>query len=465
MNKQIRTVSIVFAALFLLLVLNLSYIVMVQGPDLRANPANTRAVEEELSIQRGTITSSDGVLLAESRPTATRFKRAYPKGELAAHVIGYSSDKYQKAGLEQSYNSILLGKEDISFIDQLINKFKKSEGKGNNLVLTLDSKIQEIAERDLKGKKGAVVALDPKTGAVIAMASSPTYDPGTIDDSWKAISADPNAPLVNRATQGKYPPGSSFKVITSAAAIQEKLFDPSSQFTDEGTLEVQTTKIRNYYGKTFGEVTFREALELSVNTVFAQIGLKLGAQRLVDYTDKFGFNETIEFDIPLAESSTKNAATMDDVDVAWTAIGQAKTIATPMEMALAVSTIANNGVLMKPYLVKEIRDPSGQIIKQIDTRQIREVVSSSTAQTVNDMMVGVVENGTGTVVQIPGYKVAGKTGTAETGAEGVTHGWFVAFAPADNPQIAIAVIVEQGGTGGESAGPIVHDILEQAIVK
>lgn len=465
MNKQIQTVSIVFAGLFLLLIANLSYLVMVQGPSLRANPANTRSVEEELSIQRGSITSSDGVLLAESRPTATRFERVYPKGRLAAHVLGYWSEKYQKAGIEQSYNSILLGREDVSFLDQLINKFKKPEGKGNNLVLTIDSRIQAIAEQDLEGRKGAAVAIDPKSGAVLAMASSPTYDPGSIDDSWKTISADPNAPLVNRATQGKYPPGSSFKIITSSAALQEKLFDPSSPFTDEGTLEVQTTQVRNYDGKTFGDVTFREALELSINTVFAQIGLKLGAQRLVDYADAFGFNQTIDFDIPLAESSTKKAAMMDDVDVAWTAIGQARTVATPMEMALAASAIANNGTMMKPYLVKEIRDPTGQIIKQADNHQIREVISAITAQTVNDMMVGVVENGTGAVVQIPGVRVAGKTGTAETGVGAETHGWFVAFAPADNPQIAIAVIVEQGGTGGSSAGPIVHDMLEQALRK
>lgn len=464
MNGEIRRVTTIFIVLFVILVLNLTYLKVVAGPAIASDPANTRAVEEELTIARGKMRTSDGVLLAESTRTNGCYRRSYPQGDLAAHLIGYASFKYQKSGLEESYNDYLLGKESgAPFVEELIEQFKKPQRRGNDLTLTIDSRLQRAAQGALEGKKGAVVVLDPKTGAVLAMASSPTFTPQRIDTDWKTIKEDENAPLLNRATQSIYPPGSSFKIITSAAALDEQLFTPDSRFTDAGPLEVMGTKVQNYGGTTWGEVTFRQALEHSINTVFAQIGLKLGAARLVEYAERFGFLTDVPFDLTVKQSHIQKARAMDDVAVAWSAIGQAEVAATPLEMALATATIANGGAMMKPFLVKEVKSPTGGVLKQLGNEQFRQVISGQTARTLTDMMVGVVENGTGGVVQTSGVRVAAKTGTAETGVAGVTHGWFVCFAPADDPQIAIAVVVEQGGTGAESAGPIAKTLLDTAI--
>lgn len=467
MNHQIKVVTNIFLALFVILILNLTYLAVIAGPSLAHNPANKRAVHEELTIERGKILTSDGVVLAESTKTDSVYKRTYPAGDLAAHVVGYSSPKYGKSGLEQEYNRYLLGKESTSFIEDLIRKFTKPSGKGNSLILTIDSRLQRVAVQSLKGKKGAVVALDPKTGAVLAIASNPSFDPNFIEQDWQAIQMDKDAPLFNRAIQrevgGGYPPGSSFKIITTAAALEEGVFEPSSTFLDTGEYKVLGTTVKNYGGKVFGEVTLRRALEMSINTVFAQVGLKLGAQKLVDYAERFGLNEKIPFDLPVDQSVIQSAQSMDNVDVAWSAIGQARVAVTPLVMALATATIANDGTMMKPFLVKEIVSPEGEILRQYGNESLRKVVSSNTAGTMRDMMVGVVDNGTGAVAQIPGYAVAAKTGTAELGIPGVTHAWFVSFAPADDPQIAVAVIIERGGTGGEAAGPIARDIMEAAL--
>jgi penicillin-binding protein A len=465
MNRQIRIVSIIFIAMFGLLVLNVSYLVLFQGKDLANGTGNTRAIEAELNIRRGKMTSADGVVMAESRKTGNRYVRVYPQGTMASQVIGYSSARYHKYGLEESYDDYLLGREPGTFVEDLVKKFKRPENRGDDLELTLDTTLQSIAEEALAGKKGAVVAIEPTTGAVLAMASSPGFDPNRIDKDWGAISSDPDAPLVNRAAEGAYAPGSTFKIITSAAALEEGLYRPNDTFNDTGALEVLGTTVKNLDGKVYGTITFKKALEFSVNTVFAQIGLKLGAGRLYQYASKFGFNDEMPFDLPVKTSRLKRANAMDEVDVAWSAIGQSKTVTNPFEMALATSAIANDGVLMKPYLVKQIKDANGQIVKQTGPEQMEQSISSATAKTLTDMMVGVTDEGFGGVVAIPGIRIASKTGTAETGIPGETHGWFVAFAPADNPQIAIAVIVEKGGTGGGSAGPIVKSLLERALIK
>lgn len=463
MNKQIRVITLVFIGLFVLLVLNISYIVVFQGKSLASDPGNTRAAEAERSTKRGQITSADGVVLATSQPTGGHYKRVYPQGALAAQLIGYSSYRYHTSGLEKSYDDYLLGTNSSGFLEDLVRKFQQPDKTGGSLKLTLDTQLQTIAEQGLAGRKGAVVALDPKTGAVLAMASSPSFDLNTVDKSWATISADPNAPLVNRATEGAYAPGSSFKIVTAAAALEEGIYRPSDTFDDTGSFEVMGTTIKNLNDRVFGRVTFKEALEFSVNAVFAQIGLKLGANRLFQYASKFGFNTDISFDVPVRTSRIKRPSAMDDVDVAWTAIGQAKTVTNPFEMALATAAIANDGVSMNPYVVSEIRDAKGTVIRQASSSQREQAVSAQTATTLTDMMVGVTQEGFGDVVNIPGIKVASKTGTAETGIPGQTHGWFVAFAPADNPQIAIAVIVENGGTGSGSAGPIVRTLLDKAL--
>ncbi|MFA5866827.1 MAG: penicillin-binding transpeptidase domain-containing protein [Actinomycetota bacterium] len=461
MNRQIRIVSAFIVGLFIVLTINIAHIVLVQGPELATHQGNTRAVEAEAGIRRGRIVSADGQVLADSRLVKGHYERFYPLGGLAAQTIGYSSTRYNKSGLEKTYNDYLLGKEQVGFIEDLVRKFKRPDKRGNAVTLTIDSRLQKVAEQGLAGKKGAAVAIDPKTGAILAIASSPDFDPNLIDKDWKAISSNPDAPLVNRATEGAYPPGSTFKIITSAAALEEGLYKPDDLLNGNDSFKVMGTTVRNLDGKSYGEITFTDALKFSVNTVFAQIGLKLGANRLFQYASLFGFNEDMPFDVPVKRSRVKRASAMDDVDVAWTAIGQAKTVATAFEMAMATGVIANEGVMMQPHLVSEITDPNGQVVRHTAPEQIDQVIKPGTAATMTDMMVAVTEEGYGEIVKIPGVRVASKTGTAETGVEGETHGWFVAFAPADSSGIAVAVIVEKGGTGGGSAGPIAKALLEQ----
>lgn len=461
MNQKIRIVTAVIIGLFVILTINIAIIVLVQGPELATHQGNTRALEAEASIKRGQILTADGKVLADSKLVKGRYERFYPLGSLAAQTVGYSSSRYNKSGLEKTYNEYLLGKEQAGFIEDLIRKFKRPDKRGNAVTITIDSRLQAVAEQGLAGKKGAAVAIDPQTGAVLAMASSPGFDPNLIDKDWQVISSNPDAPMVNRATEGTYPPGSTFKIITSAAALEEGLYGPYDMLNGNDSFKVMGTTVRNLDGKSYGEITFTDALKYSVNVVFAQIGLKLGASRLFQYASLFGFNEDISFDVPVKRSRVKRAGAMDEVDVAWTAIGQAKTVATAFEMALVTGAIANEGIRMQPYLVSEITDPSGQVIRHTAPEQIDQVIKPATASTLTNMMVAVTDEGYGEVAKIPGVRVASKTGTAETGIQGETHGWFVAFAPADNSGIAVAVIVEKGGTGGGSAGPIVRALMEE----
>jgi peptidoglycan glycosyltransferase len=461
MNRQIRVISAVIIGLFVVLTVNIAYIVLAQGQELSTHQGNTRALEAEAVIKRGQIVTADGKVLADSQLVKGRYKRVYPLGSLASQTVGYSSARYNKSGLEKSYNEYLLGKEKVTFIEDLARKFKRPDKRGNTVTITLDSRLQAVAEQGLAGKKGAAVAIDPQTGAVLAIASSPGFDPNLIEKDWREISSNPDAPLVNRATEGAYPPGSTFKIITSAAALEEGLYGPYDMLDGNDSFEVMGTSVRNLDGKSWGEISFTDALKYSVNTVFAQIGLKLGAERLFQYASLFGFNEDVSFDIPVKRSRVKRAIAMDEVDLAWTAIGQAKTVATAFEMALATGTIANEGIMMQPYLVSDITDPNGQVLLRRTPDPIAQVIKPATAKTLTNMMVAVTDEGYGEVARIPGVRVATKTGTAETGIKGETHGWFVAFAPADNSGIAIAVIVEKGGTGGGSAGPIAKAMMEE----
>lgn len=461
MNQQIRIVGAIIVGLFIILTGNIAYIVLAQGPELASHQSNTRAIEAEAGIKRGQILTADGKILADSKLINGRYERIYPLGAMASQTIGYTSYRYNRSGIEKTYNEYLLGQERASFIDDLIRKFKRPDNRGNTIQLTIDTRLQTIAEQGLAGKKGAAVALDPQTGAILAIASSPGFDPNLIDKNWQAISSDPDSPLVNRATEGAYPPGSTFKIVTSAAALEEGLYSPYDKINGNDGFEVMGTTVRNLNGTSYGDITFTEALEFSVNTVFAQIGLKLGANRLFQYASRFGFNEDISFDVPVKRSRVKRAGAMDQVDVAWTAIGQAKTVATAFEMAMTTGAIANEGLMMQPYLVADIIDPNKEVIKHTVPEQINQAIKADTAAALTNMMVGVTNEGYGDVVQIPEVRVASKTGTAETGIAGETHGWFVAFAPADNAGIAVAVVVEKGGTGGGSAGPIVKALLDE----
>lgn len=473
MNRQIKVLLSVFIILMVAIVANLSWVQIFGATSIQNNGANKRRLVEQYAIQRGDILSADNQTVARSVDTGTEYKyqREYPLGSLFAGVTGYDSWKYGRTGLEQKYNDDLLGSGSKLTLRSLGNKLLGNSKKGNSVVMTADSRIQEQAAKALGGRKGAVVAMDPKTGKVLAMVTSPTYDPNAAvpgkannnQAQWDAYNADPNQPLFNRATSGLFPPGSAFKVVTGAAALDQGIVNPNTPYVCNGKLIVNGYAIYDFNKKTHGNLTFAQALVVSCNITFAQVGLQLGAPALVQYSEMFGFNKVTPFDLPTAVSHVQDAKSMDQVALASAAFGQGQDVATPLEMAMVASTIANGGVLMRPYLVDEVKDYNNKILSQASPSQIRRVVDKQTADTLTDIMIQVVNNGTGTAAQIDGVDVAGKTGTAEVGGTAEPDAWFICFAPAHDPIVAVAVVVENGGEGGVTAAPIARKVMQEAL--
>ncbi|MFH1149117.1 MAG: penicillin-binding transpeptidase domain-containing protein [Actinomycetota bacterium] len=472
MNRNIKILLAIFTICLLAVVVNLTWIQIFGAEGINGNAFNKRRLVQEYAVQRGDILSVDGQVLARSMDTGTeyRWQREYPLGKLFADVTGYDSWKYGRTGLEETFNKELLGLGPQLTVRSLGNRILGASKKGNSLRLSVDTGLQRTATEALGARKGGVVAMNPKTGEVLAMATYPTYDPNVAvpipgrdtEAAWAALVADPNKPLFDRSTLGLYPPGSSFKVVTAAAALDLGVVNPQSTFDCGGKLVVDGYPIYDYGRRSHGEVTFAEALVVSCNITFAQVGAKVGASALVEYAELFGFNEEVPFDLPLAVSKVQPAQTMTPVDLAVASFGQGGDLATPLEMALVASTVANDGVMMAPYLVAEILDYNGKTIESSKAEQYREVIDRTTAETLTTMMVDVVDEGTGTAAQIDGVQVAGKTGTAEIeGAE--PHAWFICFAPAEDPVIAVAVLVENAGEGGRVAAPIAREVLEQAL--
>ncbi|HEY5531313.1 MAG TPA: penicillin-binding transpeptidase domain-containing protein [Candidatus Anoxymicrobiaceae bacterium] len=473
MNRQIKILLIVFIVCLVAVGANLFYIQIIGAEKLQSNAYNKRHLVEEYAIQRGDILTKDSQRLAYSEDTGEvyRWQRVYPYGPLFADITGYDSWKYGRTGLESTYNNQLLGKASAQSFRSLGDMLLGSERRGDSVVLTVDSRLQKAASDALGNRKGAVVALDPSTGGILAMVTSPTFDPNATvptkgrdtSAAWAALNADPNQPLFNRPTSGLYPPGSSFKTVVAAAALDLGVVTPASVYKCAGKLLVHGYPIYDFNKKTHGSLTFAQALVVSCNITFAQVGLQLGAQALVDYAERFGFNSAIPFDLPTEASKILNATAMasDPVQLATASFGQGQDLATPLQMAMVAATVANKGKMMKPHLVSEVQDYNAKIVEQFNPKQLSAVIKEDTAQTLTDMMVKVVEDGTGTAAQIDGVSVAGKTGTAEVaGAE--PHAWFICFAPSDQPSLAIAVIVENGGEGGVTAAPIARKVMQKA---
>lgn len=456
----------------LAIVANLSWVQIFGSENIQANGANKRRLVEQYAIQRGDILSADNQVVARSVDTNTEYKyqRQYPMGGLFADVTGYDSWKYGRTGLEKTYNNDLLGSGSRLTLRSLRNRLLGDTKKGNSIVMTADARVQAAATEALDGNRGAVVAMDPKTGKVLAMVTSPTYDPNAAvpasgkdyQAQWEAYNASPERPLFNRATSGLYPPGSSFKVVTGAAALDQGVVTPDSPYDCTGKLLVHGYTIYDFNKKSHGNLTFAQALVVSCNITFAQVGIQLGAPALVQYAEMFGFNKVTPFDLPTAVSHIQDAKSMDPVQLATASFGQGQDLATPLEMAMVASTVANGGVLMKPYLVDEVKDYNNRIIEKFTPKQLRRVVDQQTAATLTDIMVKVVNDGTGTAAQIDGVNVAGKTGTAEV-ENGEPHAWFICFAPAEDPTVAVAVVVENGGEGGRTAAPIARTVLREAL--
>lgn len=472
MNRQIRVLLVVFVLCFLAITLNLTWVQIFGAERIYDNAFNKRRLVQEYAIKRGDIITADGQVIAKSVDTGTeyRYQRVYPYGKLFSNIIGYDSWKYGRAGLEKTFNRELLGEGPKLTFKSLSNRLLGASKKGDSLSLTIDSRLQRVAEEALGDNRGAVVALDPKTGAVLALVTYPTYDANVVvpmegrdtEKSWAALNANPGKPLIDRSTTGLYPPGSSFKVVTAAAALDLGIVNTNSPFDCKGKLPVHGYTIYDFNKKTHGELNFTKALVVSCNITFAQVGMRLGAEALVHYAELFGFDEVIPFDLPVAVSRIQPAQTMDPVALATAAFGQGQDLATPFQMSLVASAVGNGGIIMRPYLVNAVQDYNGKILEQYGSRSWSNVVKKETAATLTEMMVKVVEDGTGTAAQIEGVDVAGKTGTAEVeGAE--PHSWFICFAPADDPKVAVAVLVENAGEGGKVAAPIARDILEEAL--
>ena len=482
MNRQIRGLSIGIMVLFVALFFQVNYLQMFAADRLNNHPVNTRAIVRDFSRPRGVIQTSDGVVLAKSIKTDDEFEqlRQYPEGELFAHLTGFFSFNFNAEGVERTYNTDLVGREQELELKKLSDLLVKKERTGD-VTLTLSKKLQQVATEQLRGRKGAVVAIEPKTGAILAMADFPSYDPNRLSThnladakaAWDELNADPGKPLLPRAYRERYFPGSSFKVVTAAAALASGAAQPTQPvYPVLSELPLPNSggqTLKNFGGSSCGGNLIL-ALQVSCNTAFAQLGMDMGAEKLSSGAAAFGFGKVPPIDLPFAASSIfpeASAFAQDKPGLAKSAIGQQDVSATPLQMALVAAGIANGGTIMTPHVLSEIRDTEGAVVKRFEPKPWQQAVPAGVANTVRDMMVNVVERGTGTAARIPGVQVAGKTGTAQTGLD-TNHVWFISFAPANDPKIAVAVMLENlpvasEATGGGLAAPIAKAVIQAAL--
>jgi penicillin-binding protein A len=477
-NRQIVKLFGLIVVLFAVLVGFTSYWSVFDAEALKEKTANKRPLLEQQQIERGRILAADGTVIARSvakgRGDSLRYVRRYPEGSLYGHPIGYSFVRQGDSELEQFHNDELVGEESefVSLLDELRGSAKE----GNDLVTNLDPEAQRVAMSALEAAGfGAVVAIEPSTGRVRAMASNPPYDPNRVPFELKELNRNTfETPLLNRATQGRYPPGSTFKVVTAAAGLDSGAIEPDSTIVAPGTIDVQGLPLSNDFNQDFGAIGLDTALTNSVNTWFAQLGEEVGGDTLFEYMDRFGFGSTPAIDLPddqVYASGVFEEGNLlgrgDPVDAARVAIGQERLAVTPLQMAAVAAAVANGGTLMKPQIWSRVVDPDGRVTERMDPSRFSQPIDEDTAAALTTAMEGVVSEGTGTNAAISGVPVAGKTGTAETpfnescGGGDLNQAWFIGFAPADDPQIAIAATVEcTEAFGGDIAAPIFREVAE-----
>jgi penicillin-binding protein A len=474
-NNQIVKLFGFVVVLYALLFGFTSYWSVFDSDSLEANTANRRPLLEELRIERGEILAADGSVIARSVPQGKGddriFVRRYPKGELYGNPIGYSFVTQGRVGFELQHNDELVGEktEFLSILDELRGRAQE----GDNVQSSLDPDAQRAAVEGLGGQRGAVVAIVPSTGEVRAMVSIPGYDPNQVPENFQELNSQRSAPLFNRATQAGYPPGSTMKVVTATAALDSGEFDADRTLSGQSPKEISGAPLNNAGGEQFGEIGMETALTNSVNTWWAEAGEIIGAETMLEYMGRFGFNQKPRLDYPgfqLATSGvfdgSKLLTSNDLIDIGRVAIGQERLRVTPLQMAEVAAAVANGGELMEPRLWSKVIDPDGRETELDPDRQSR-VMSGDTADQLNEMMQSVVNEGTGTAAALSGIDVAGKTGTAEidVGA-GVNQAWFIGFAPAGDPKIAVAATVERtSGFGGTVAAPIAKAVMEAILQK
>ncbi|MEV0596923.1 peptidoglycan D,D-transpeptidase FtsI family protein [Nonomuraea cavernae] len=486
MNGPIKRAAVACLAMFALLMINVNYLQAVRAEGLSEDARNTRNYFERYAVQRGRITAGGKVILAQSKEASGDFKflREYPDGKLYAHITGFFSPE-SASGIESARNSLLDGSSPDLLLRRSIDLFTGEPTRGANVDLTINPKAQKTAYDALRqsGKRGAVVALNPKTGAILAMVSLPTYDPaelsgtdkGKVFSRYDELAKEKSQPLLNRNIDRTYPPGSTFKVVTAAAFLEDDSSrGPDTVVDAPQSLALPGTSVRlpNYGGAACGggQVPLVFALEKSCNTPFGSMGMDLGYDKMREQTEKFGMGQ--QLGIPMSVARSDFGKKEDQAAVAMASIGQRSNQMTPLQMAMIAAGIANDGTVMKPYLVHKITDAKGDSVDEAEPEELTEAVSSETAGKLREMMVSVVANGTANQAQVSGVQVAGKTGTAETSDGQPPHAWFISFAPADDPQIALAVLVESGAanvgaeaTGGGTAAPIARAVLEAVLNK
>jgi peptidoglycan glycosyltransferase len=486
MNKPLRRVAVAVLVLFGLLLVNVNYLQVVKAGAYREDQRNSRVLLQAYAQERGPITVDDGAartVLAGSVETDDQLKylRQYPGGSSFAHVTGFFSLVYGATAIERARDDILSGDSDQLFVERFSDIVTGREPAGGSVVLTLDPAAQQAAADGMGGKRGAVVALDPRTGAVLAMLSIPSYDPARLSSHdpadirayYEELTGREDDPLLNRAISQTYPPGSTFKVVTAAAALSSGRFTPETMIPSPRELDLPQTdaNLRNFGGGSCGgdTSTLADALRISCNTAFGQLGLDLGEDVLREQAQAFGLDDdAFEVPMPVAESVFPEGEVAPP-SLAQSAIGQFDVRVTPLQMALVAAGVANDGVVMDPYLVREVQAPDLARLDLAEPQEYGRALSGNAAEQLTAMMRLVVEDGSAVRAQIPGVSVAGKTGTAQNAPGADPHAWFIGFAPAEDPSVAVAVVVENGGdagseaTGGAVAAPIARDVMQAVL--
>ncbi len=462
MQQNLARVAYALLTLFGVQVLGLTYWQIARSNELWSSPGNRRPALFENRVARGGLYDRNGEPIARSKVIGSKQKRETHDPLANAHVVGYLSAKYGRAGLEGKYDAELSGLRRAWTWQDMQDWLVGEPRRGNDVFLTLDRRLQVAAFKALGKRRGAVVAVAPATGEVLALVSAPSYDPDRLDADWKRLNADANKPLVARATQGLYPPGSAFKAVTYAVNAERGAVPLGTTYECNGTLQLDKYVVHESEGHAHGRVDLPRALAKSCNLAFAQIAMSLGATEFERSAHHFGLGERIAFDLPLTTSflrQERNVMTRNQL--AQSGFGQGQVTVTPMQMALAIGTIANGGVLMEPQLVREVRTYEGKALRRFPPRAVRQVIKPEAAQSTLDAMALTTTVGTaaGMFDRLP-FTVGGKTGTAQN-PHGRPHAWFVCVAPANAPKIAVAVLIENAGYGARAAAPVARRMLEE----
>ncbi len=489
MNRPIRFLAIACAVMFVALLANINYVQFVQADSLNAKNGNKRVINEEFSRDRGAILVGD-TPVAESVESDDEFKfqRKYSDGRLYAPITGYFSYVYGRGALENSQNRVLSGSDNRLFVNRVVDLLSNKQPKGGSVETTLDPRAQKVATSGLnalgENTKGAVVALEPSTGAVLAMVTQPSYNPnvlashdlGDVQKAWERLTTDKNQPMLNRGAQQILPPGSTFKLVTAAAALDTLDLQPDDKVKAGRTLSFPgiTYQLVNENGSSCGgdRITFEQALNVSCNVSFGWLSGKIGQDDLAAQARKFGFGTDPLSGLPASPSRfTAEGTDLEAPQLAQSGIGQFEVATTPLQMAMVGAGIANDGDVMKPYVVKALRSPNLRVLEETQPELLSQAMTPGNASQLRQMMVSTVERGTATSARIPGVDVAAKTGTAQSTEDRPPYAWFVALAPADKPKVAVAVLVESSNTvrseiaGGRLAGPIARAVIEAVLGK